>query len=32
MVAGQWVVRDGHHPREEAVLARYRATLARLSR
>ena len=32
MVAGQWVVRDGHHPREEAVLTRYRAILARLSR
>jgi formimidoylglutamate deiminase len=32
MVAGQWVVRDGHHPREEAVLARYRTTLAHLLR
>jgi len=31
MVAGRWVVRDGHHPREGPVLARYRATLARLS-
>jgi formimidoylglutamate deiminase len=32
MVAGQWVVRDGHHPREAAVLARYRTTLAHLAR
>jgi formimidoylglutamate deiminase len=32
MVAGKWVVRDGHHPFEEAVLARYRTTLAHLSR
>ena len=32
MVGGQWIVRDGHHPQEEAVLARYRATLARLWR
>jgi formimidoylglutamate deiminase len=32
MVAGRWVVRDGRHPREDAVLARYRTTLARLSR
>ncbi len=32
MVGGRWVVRDGKHPREDAVLARYRATLARLSR
>jgi len=32
MVAGRWVVRDGHHPREEAVLARYRSTLAQLWR
>jgi formimidoylglutamate deiminase len=30
MVAGRWVVRDGRHPREDAALARYRATLARL--
>ena len=28
---GRWVVRDGHHPREEAVFARYRACLARLA-
>ncbi len=32
MVAGRWVVRDGHHPREDAILARYRATLEDLSR
>jgi formimidoylglutamate deiminase len=32
MVAGRWVVRDGHHAGEEAVLARYRATIAELSR
>ncbi len=32
MVAGRWVVRDGIHPREAGVLARYRATLAQLSR
>jgi len=30
MVAGRWVVRDGHHPREDAVFARYRAALAQL--
>jgi formimidoylglutamate deiminase len=30
MVGGQWVVRDGHHPKEDAVLANYRACLARL--
>jgi len=28
LVGGRWVVRDGHHPAEEAVLARYRAALA----
>ena len=32
MVAGRWVVRDGHHPQEDAVLGRYRTTLGRLSR
>jgi formimidoylglutamate deiminase len=32
MVDGRWVVRDGRHPREDAVLARYRRTLVRLSR
>jgi formimidoylglutamate deiminase len=31
MVGGQWIVRAGHHPREDAVLANYRAHLARLS-
>ena len=30
MVGGRWVVRDGHHPHEDAVFARYRASLARL--
>ena len=30
MVGGRWVVRDGHHPREDAIFARYRACLARL--
>jgi formimidoylglutamate deiminase len=30
MVGGRWVVRDGHHPHEDAVFARYRACLARL--
>jgi formimidoylglutamate deiminase len=29
MVGGRWVVRDGRHPEEDAVLARYRATLQR---
>lgn len=28
MVAGKWVVRDGVHPREEAVRARFRRALA----
>jgi formimidoylglutamate deiminase len=32
MVDGRWVVRDGRHPQQEAVLARYRSTLARLTR
>jgi len=31
MVGGRWVVRDGRHPREDAVLAAYRAALAHLS-
>ena len=31
MVGGRWIVRDGRHPHEDAVLARYRACLARLS-
>jgi formimidoylglutamate deiminase len=30
MVGGNWVVRDGRHPREEAVLARYATALARM--
>ena len=32
MVDGRWVVRDGRHPQQDAVLARYRNTLARLTR
>ncbi len=28
MVGGQWVVRDGRHPREAEVFARYRSALA----
>ncbi len=28
MVGGRWVVRDGRHPREDAVLRRYRAAIA----
>jgi formimidoylglutamate deiminase len=31
MVGGRWVVRDGGHPNEQAILANYRATLARLT-
>ena len=31
MVGGQWVVRDGHHPDEDAVFARYQSCLRRLS-
>jgi formimidoylglutamate deiminase len=31
MVGGRWVVRDGQHPEERAVLASYRAALARLA-
>jgi formimidoylglutamate deiminase len=30
LACGRFVVRDGHHAQEDAVLARYRATLARL--
>jgi formimidoylglutamate deiminase len=30
LVGGRWVVRDGHHAREEPVLARYRETIRRL--
>jgi len=31
MVAGRWVVRDGRHPDERAVLQGYRSALARLA-
>jgi len=30
MVGGRWVVREGHHPAEDAIAARYRATVAAL--
>lgn len=30
MVGGQWVIREGRHPREEAILARYAAVLAQV--
>jgi len=30
MVAGRWVIGEGHHADEEAILARYRQTLKRL--
>lgn len=30
MVGGRWVVREGHHPKEEAVLRRHRAAIAGL--
>ena len=30
MVAGRWVVGDGHHADEEAILVRYRQTMKRL--
>jgi formimidoylglutamate deiminase len=30
MVGGRWVVRDGRHPDEQAILGRYRAALAQL--
>lgn len=30
MVAGQWVIRDGHHPEEEAIRAAYRAAAVEL--
>jgi formimidoylglutamate deiminase len=32
MVAGQWVVRDGKHAREEEVIARYSETVGRIAR
>jgi|AP59_1055472.scaffolds.fasta_scaffold22857_2 formimidoylglutamate deiminase len=31
MVGGEWVIRDGHHHREEEILARYGTVLRRLS-
>jgi formimidoylglutamate deiminase len=31
MVAGRWQVRDGRHPREDAVFARFRRALATLA-
>jgi hypothetical protein len=31
MVGGRWLVEDGHHVAEHAVLARYRAALAELT-
>ncbi|HEX8011440.1 MAG TPA: formimidoylglutamate deiminase [Casimicrobiaceae bacterium] len=30
MVGGRWVIGDGHHADEEAILARYRQTMKRL--
>ena len=30
MVAGRWVIGEGHHADEEAILVRYRQTLRRL--
>jgi formimidoylglutamate deiminase len=30
MCAGRWIVREGRHPREDEVLAGYRAALARI--
>lgn len=31
MVAGKWMIRDGHHPREAAIRDAYRQALARLA-
>lgn len=31
MVGGEWVVRDGHHPREQDIAARFVAALRRLA-
>jgi formimidoylglutamate deiminase len=31
MVGGDWVVRDGRHPREDEILAAYKAALAELA-
>jgi hypothetical protein len=30
MVGGRWVIGEGHHGDEEAILARYRQTVKRL--
>ena len=30
MVAGRWVIGEGHHADEETILMRYRQTLKRL--
>jgi formimidoylglutamate deiminase len=30
MVAGRWVIGEGHHADEEAILVRYRHTMKRL--
>jgi formimidoylglutamate deiminase len=30
MVGARWVVRDGHHAREDEIAARYRAALKRI--
>lgn len=30
MIGGRWVIRDRHHPAEDAVFDRYRAAIARL--
>lgn len=32
MVAGEWVVKDGHHAEEEDVFARYRDVVGRIAR
>ena len=31
MVGGRWVVRDGRHPREEAIASAYRVVARRLA-
>jgi len=30
MSGGRWIVRDGHHAREQDVMRRFRAALARI--
>jgi hypothetical protein len=30
MSRGRWIVKDGHHAREQDVLRRFRAALARI--